>query len=127
MLERVRTSNDERVVFTVDCLPLSLFHLPDGDIPLEEIDKFLREHQSFYDFLYQQLSMEIHHGLAWIRPCCAGDHIAEKLQISSDSNILHLEQVDYDTNGEPVALSDEYYVADAFRFYIYRSTQGVLS
>ena len=79
VLERVRTSNDVRVVFTVDCLPLSLFRLPDGEIPLDEINNFLREHHSFYDYLYQQLSMEIHHGLAWIRPCFAGDHIAEKL------------------------------------------------
>jgi GntR family transcriptional regulator len=127
VVERVRLANDQRVVFTVDYLPLSLFLGPDGDIPLEEIKIYLKEHQSFYDFLFQRLSLEIHHGLAWIQPCSAGDYIAEKLQISSDSNILHLEQVDFDMNGDPVALADEFYVADAFRFYIYRSTQGVLS
>jgi len=126
VLERVRTANDDRVVFTVDYLPLSLFQMPDGDNALDEIEKYLKEHQSFYDFLFQNVAVEIHHGQAWIRPCCAGEVVAEKLQISSDSNILHLEQVDFDTNGEPVALADEYYVADAFRFYVYRSTQGVL-
>jgi GntR family transcriptional regulator len=126
VLERVRLANDERVVFSVDYLPHSIFQIPNGDVSLAEIEEYLNKHQSFYDFLFQRLSLEIHHGLAWIRPCCAGDHIADKLQISSDSNILHLEQVDYDTNGEPIALADEYFVADAFRFYIYRSTQGVL-
>lgn len=126
VLERVRTANDERVVFSVDFLPLDLFHSNEGDIPLENIREFLMEHQSFYDYLIQRHSLEIHHGLAWIRPCGAEDYIADKLQISRDSNILHLEQVDFDLDGEPVALADEYYVADAFRFYIYRSTQGVL-
>jgi len=124
VLERVRLANDQRVVFTVDYLPLSLFHLPNGDIPLAEIKEYILEHQSFYDYLRQRLLLEIHHGIAWIHPYSAKDFIADKLQIPGGSNILHIEQVDFDANGEPVALSDEYYVADAFRFYIYRSTQG---
>jgi GntR family transcriptional regulator len=126
VLERVRTANDKRVVFTVDYLPLSLFQVDDSDVPLDEIREFLLEHQSFYEYLRQKLALEIHHGRAWIRPCCAEDYIADKLQVSSDSNIMHLEQVDFDLNGEPVALADEYYVAEAFRFYIYRSSQGAL-
>lgn len=127
VIERVRLANDQRVVFTVDFLPLSLFHMPNGDIPLADIKEYLLKHQSFYEYLKQHLSLEIHHGLAWIRPYSAGDYIADKLQIRSGSNLLHIEQVDFDAKGEPVALSDEYYVADAFRFYIYRSSQGALS
>jgi len=123
-IERVRLANDQRVVFTVDILPLSLFDLPGGDIPLGEIEKHIQEQQSVYVFLRQRLSLEIHHGIAWIRPVSAEEYIADKLQIRVGSNILHIEQVDFDADGEPVALSDEYYVADAFRFYIYRSSQG---
>jgi GntR family transcriptional regulator len=124
VIERVRLANDRRTVFTVDILPLSLFQLPGGDIPLGEIEKHIQEQQSVYVFLRQRLSLEIHHGIAWIRPLSAEEHIADKLQIRVGSNILHIEQVDFDVDGEPVALSDEYYVADAFRFYIYRSSQG---
>ena len=125
VIERVRLANDQRMVFTVDILPLSLFHLPGGDIPLEEFEKHVQDQQSVYGFFRQRLSLEIHHGIAWIRPLSAEQYIADKLQIRVGSNILHLEQVDFNVDGEPVALSDEYYVADAFRFYIYRSSQGV--
>jgi GntR family transcriptional regulator len=125
VIERVRLANENRAVFTVDTLPLSLFNLPTGEIPLDEFEKSIQEQQSIYTFLRQRLSLEIHHGIAWIRPLSAEEYIADKLQIRVGSNILHIEQVDFDFNGEPVALSDEYYVADAFRFYIYRSSQGV--
>jgi GntR family transcriptional regulator len=124
VIERVRLANEQRVVFTVDYIPLGLFHLPGGDIPLADLEKHIQEKQSVYGFLSERLSLEIHHGIAWIRPLSAEQYIADKLQIRVGSNILHLEQVDYDFAGEPVALSDEYYVADAFRFYIYRSSQG---
>lgn len=125
VIERVRLADDHRVVFTVDALPLSLFHLPGGDIPVEELERHIQEQQSIYGFLRQRLGLEIHHGIAWIRPLSAEQYIADKLQIGVGSNILHIEQVDFGFDGEPVALSDEYYVADAFRFYIYRSSQGV--
>ena len=124
VVERVRLANDSRVVFSVDTLRLSLFHTPTGDIPLDEFLKVIEEQQSIYGFFRQRLSLEIHHGIAWIRPLSAEEYIADKLQVRVGSNILHIEQVDFDFAGEPVALSDEYYVADAFRFYIYRSSQG---
>ena len=124
VVERVRLANDQRSVFTVDVLPFSLFQTSIGDIPLEEFQKTIEEQQSIYGFLRQKLNLEIHHGIAWIRPLSAEEYIADKLQVRVGSNILHIEQVDFDNNGEPVALSDEYYVADAFRFYIYRSSQG---
>ncbi len=125
VIERVRLANDLRAVFTVDVLPLSLFQTSGRDISLADLEKHINEQQSVYGFLRQHLSLDIHHGIAWIRPLSAEQYIADKLQICVGSNILHLEQVDFDNNGEPVALSDEYYVADAFRFYIYRSSQGV--
>lgn len=124
VIERVRLANDQRAVFTVDFLPRSLFSMPGGDIPLTELEDDIQKNQSMYGFLRQRLSLEIHHGIAWIHPLSAEQYIAEKLQIRVGSNILHIEQVDFDADGEPVALSDEYYVADAFRFYIYRSNQG---
>jgi GntR family transcriptional regulator len=125
VIERVRLANDQRAVFTVDVLPLSLFHTPGGNIPLEDLENHIKVQESVYGFLRQRLSLEIHHGIAWIRPLSAEQYIADKLQICLGSNILHIEQVDFDFNEEPVALSDEYYVSDVFRFYIYRSNQGV--
>ena len=127
VIERVRLADDHRVVFTVDALPLSLFHRQGVDIPVEDLEKHIQEQQSIYGFLRQRMGLEIHHGIAWIQPLSAEQYIADKLQICPGSNILHIEQVDFGMDGEPVALSDEYYVANAFRFYIYRSNQGVYS
>jgi GntR family transcriptional regulator len=124
VIERVRLANDKRVVFTVDVLPLSLFQNSERNISLVDFENHIKDQESVYGFMRQKMSLEVHHGIAWIRPLSAEQYIAEKLQIQVGSNILHIEQVDYGFNEEPLALSDEYYVSDVFRFYIYRSNQG---
>jgi GntR family transcriptional regulator len=122
VLERVRLANDRRVVFCLDVLPMALFRDQGGEIPLSVVEHYVEENQSMYSFIRERLGMEIHHGVAWIRPLSAEAYLAEKLSIPRGSSILHLEQVDIGDDGEPLALSDEYYVADAFTFYIYRSS-----
>ncbi|OJX40787.1 MAG: hypothetical protein BGO78_10665 [Chloroflexi bacterium 44-23] len=120
-LERVRTANDRRVVFSLDYIPKALFRDQGAEIPLTEVENYLVEHQSMYTFFRERLGMEIHHGIARIRPLAAEAYMAEKLAIPYGSSILNIEQVDIGNDGEPLALSDEYYVADAFTFYSYRS------
>lgn len=124
VIERVRLADGKPIVFSIDVLPLKLFDLPNGKTLLDELEAHVKDQQSIYEFLRLHLNLIIHHGIAWIRPLSADQIIADKLQICESSNILQLEQVDFDNNGEPVAFSDEYYVADAFRFHIYRSNQG---
>jgi GntR family transcriptional regulator len=121
VIERVRTANQRRVVFSIDYLPFSLFQSQKREYSLEEIGEFLSEKQSMYDFLHNQLGIDIHHGIAWIQPVTAESYLSEKLQIAHKSSLLHVEQVDFVANGDPIALSDEYYVADAFVFSVYRS------
>jgi GntR family transcriptional regulator len=121
-VERVRLANDRRTVFSLDHLPSSLFHTLDGEIPLARIQEFVSEHQSMYAFLRHVLNLDIHHGIARIRPLTADSYLAEKLQVRRGSGILHIEQVDYNAFGEPIALADEYFVADAFTFTVYRSS-----
>ena len=121
VLERVRLANERRVVFSLDILPKVLFRDRDGEIPLSEVEEYLRENQSMYTYFRERLGMEIHHGVARIRPLTAEAYMAEKLAIPRGSSILHIEQVDIGNDGEPLALSDEYFVADAFTFYSYRS------
>jgi len=122
VLERVRLANDRRVVFSLDIVPQALFKIDNKEIPLDEVEKFLYEKQSMYTFFRERLGLDIHHGLARIRPLTAEAYIAEKLGIPRKSNIFHIEQVDYSNDGEPLALTDEYYDADAFTFYFYRSS-----
>jgi GntR family transcriptional regulator len=120
-IERVRLANDRRVVFSLDYLPKSLFQTGERKIALSEIEDYIKANQSMYAFLQERLSLNIHHGIAWIRPLSAEGYIAEKLQVTRGSSLLHLEQVDFNFDGEPIALADEYYAADAFTFSIYRS------
>ena len=121
IIERVRLANERRVVYAQDYLPHSLFFTREGELPLAELESHILEKQSVYAFLRERLFLDIHHGIAWVRPLSAEGYIAEKLQVQRGSSILHIEQVDFGNDGEPVALSDEYYVADAFTFYIYRA------
>ena len=121
VVERVRLANDQRVVFTQDYLPESTFKTEAIQFSLEEIRDYLSNHQSMYALLHEHISLDIHHGIAWIRPAIAEGYIAEKLQVSRGSSLLHIEQVDYASNGDPVALSDEYYIPESFVFYVYRA------
>ena len=121
IVERVRLANERRTVFSQDYLPQTLFSTQDGEISLAEIEGHVKLNQSMYAFLRERCGLEIHHGIAWIRPLTAEGYIAEKLQVPRGNSILHLEQVDFNFSGDPVALADEYYVANAFTFSIYRS------
>lgn len=121
-IERVRLANERRVVFSLDYLPQWLFETSDGEIPLAEMEEFVTTHQSMYAFLKKRISLEVHHGIAWIRPLAAESYIAEKLRVPRASTILYIEQVDFSANGVAIALADEYYVADAFTFSVFRSS-----
>jgi GntR family transcriptional regulator len=122
VLERVRLANERRIVFALDYLPRKLFLTQEGEVSTPEIEQFLANNQSMYRFMKQRLGIDIHHGIAWIQPLTAENYLAEKLQVPGGSNLLHIEQIDFGNDGDPLALSDEYYVADAFKFYIYRSS-----
>ena len=126
VIERVRLANDRRTVFTQDYLPQSLFCIGEDEISLEEIEDYLEEQQSMYAFLRERCAVDVHHGNAWIRPLLAEGYIAEKLELPRGSSILHIEQVDFTSDGIPFALSDEYYVADAFTFSALLVTYGMI-
>jgi GntR family transcriptional regulator len=120
-VERVRTANDRRVVYMIDHIPCSLLKTPEGEISAQGVEDYLRENKSMYVFLRKELSLDIHHAVAWISPLSADKLIADKLQVPLGSGILYLEQVDYSPSGEPCTLADEYHVANAFTFTVYRS------
>jgi GntR family transcriptional regulator len=121
VIERVRLANGRRVVFSIDYLPFTLFQSAKESYTIEEISVFVNQKQSMYEYLHDKLSIDIHHGIAWLQPVTAESYLAEKLHVAHKSSLLHVEQVDYGPNGDPIALSDEYYVADAFVFSVYRS------
>ena len=111
-LRRVRTADGRRIVASVDrCRPDVL---GDDGWP---------EDGSLYDALARR-GVAIHHGVARVWPEYAGDALAGQLRVPPGTLLLALEQVDYDDHAEPVLLSLEHHLADAFEWTIYRRGPG---
>jgi GntR family transcriptional regulator len=117
VVERVRTADGRRVVFSLDALPAKLL----ADRP--EVIPRLGD-GSLYDTMERDLGIVIHHGEATFVPVKATATIARKLQISPGTPLLSLDQVDYDEEGRPVLSSHEYHLGDAFEFTVIRRGPG---
>jgi GntR family transcriptional regulator len=91
------------------------------DDSLERVRAFLETHQSIYEYIEQELNLSISHATAWLRPMIADTNMAMSLDVPLNSPILYLEQIDYDSEGNPLLLTDEYFAGDSFTFSVHRS------
>ena len=114
-VERVRTADERRVVFSRDVVAQSFV----GEDVLEQL-----EDGSVYDLLESVAHVAIQHGVVTIQPMAADRTLARKLKIPVGSLLLYLRQVDYDRSGDPVLLSHEYHLGDAFEFSVVRRGPG---
>jgi GntR family transcriptional regulator len=121
IIERVRLADGRPVVFSRDVVPVTLLPSPATDPFLRELKTFLLRAHSLYAYLRDTLLLDFHHAVAWLRPVIADPALATRLDIPSGSPLLYTEQVDYDTAGSPLVLADEFHVAEAFTFTVYRS------
>jgi GntR family transcriptional regulator len=121
-IERVRTANGRRVIYAREFVPVSLLQVPGREVRLGQLEESLHTDHSIHTFFRQVLGLEVHHGLAWLRPATADPFLASRLHLGENSLLMYLEQVDYDANNTPLLLSDEYWVADAFTFSVHRTT-----
>ena len=122
LIERVRTADEKPVSISVDHLAVSLLAGTTGiDESIGHFRSFLESHQSIYGYLEQELNLSIDHATAWLRPMLADTKIAKSLDVPLNSPILYLEQIDYDTEGNPLLLTDEYFSSDSFTFSVHRS------
>jgi GntR family transcriptional regulator len=120
VVERVRTADGRRVVFSRDFFPLALLG-PSAEEAPADLEAFLLREHSLYSYLNGRLGLDFHHAVAWLRPVTADADLAGRLQILPGSSLLYIEQVDYDSGGLPLVLADEFHVAEAFTFTVYRS------
>jgi GntR family transcriptional regulator len=121
IIERVRLADERRVVFSRDVVPLTLLPGASAEDIARELEAYLVREQSLYGYLREKLGLDFHHAGAWLRPVTADEALAEKLGIPLGSGVLYIEQVDYDAAGAPLVLADEFHVAEAFTFTVYRS------
>jgi DNA-binding GntR family transcriptional regulator len=123
IIERVRTANKKPVSISVDHLAVSrLAGTTSIEESIEHFRLFLEVHQSIYGYVKQELNLAIDHATAWLRPMIADTNIARSLDVPLHSPILYLEQIDYDTEGNPLLLTDEYFAGDSFTFSVHRSS-----
>jgi GntR family transcriptional regulator len=122
IIKRVRTADKRPVSISVDHLVVSrLAGTASIEESIEHFRSFLEVYQSIYGYFEQELNLAIDHATAWLRPMIADTKIARSLDVPLHSPILYLEQIDYDTEGNPLLLTDEYFAGDSFTFSVHRS------
>lgn len=113
-IERVRTADERRVVYSCDLFARSLVASTDveglGD-------------GSVYA-LFEAAGHVVQHGVVTLEPMKAGRPIGRRLKIDPGSLVLYLRQIDYGRDGQPILLSHEYHVGDAFEFSVLRRGPG---
>lgn len=116
-VERVRTANGRPVVYSRDIMPRPA--VGDRSDLVEWISG-----RSIYEYLERDRGIVVHHGVASFRPIKADRTVAGRLRVIKGALLLYIRQVDYDDQGRPVLLSDEYHLADAFEFTVVRRGPG---
>ena len=113
VIDRVRTANDQRVVWSLDIARASLF--PDLDPAASDLSEI-----SIYDYLQSTLGYKITHGQATVRPLLADAEVSARLDVQRGDPVLLIEQTDYDQFDHPLLYSIEYHLPDKFVFLIQR-------
>jgi GntR family transcriptional regulator len=122
LIERVRTADRKPVSISIDHLAVFRLNCSTNlEECIENFRAFLETQQSIYTYFEQELTMAIGHATAWLRPMVADKNMAKSLEVPLHSPILYLEQIDYDTEGNPLLLTDEYFAGDSFQFSVHRS------
>lgn len=114
VIDRVRTADGRPVIFSRDVVPERV--LGQGDRSIATLGE-----GSLYSYLSDK-GHEVRQGVASITPESADASLARRLGVRRGMPLLRLVQVDYDASGEPVLLSHEHHVPDAFEVTVVRRT-----
>jgi GntR family transcriptional regulator len=117
VIERIRTANDEPVVFSRDVIPASI--VDDGAEALGSLGQ-----GTLYRKLEEEFGVVVNQGVAEIKPVRADRWTASQLRVPTGTLLLYLLQVDYDDAGRAVLLSHEHHLADAFEITVVRRGPG---
>jgi GntR family transcriptional regulator len=115
MLERVRTADGRPVVFSCDVVPTA--RVSASEVASMPVDG------SLYDVL-EHLGTAVANGVVTVEPTLTDRSLARLLKAKVGVPLLFLRQVDFDQNGDPVLLSEEHHLADAFEFTVVRRGPG---
>ena len=113
-VERVRTADDQPVIYSRDRIPARLLK---GDLDLQNLDPSLFG-------LLRSSGHAADHATATLRAVASTSRTAKVLGIRRGKPLLYIEEIDYDRNGTPVMLSREWHVSEAFDVRINRQAQS---
>jgi GntR family transcriptional regulator len=108
-LERVRLADRRPVIYSRDRIRASLLR----GVADEALDS------SLYEIL-NQAGHAVVRARAELIPTLADAKLSRLLEVTRGAPLLHIDQVDYDTRGRAVMLSQEWHVADAFELVVNR-------
>ena len=114
-LERVRTADGRAVVFSRDVIAAT--RLPATELAAMPLDG------SLYEIL-ERHGQPVAHGIVTVEPERADKTLAKRLGTKAGELLMYLRQVDYGTEGEPLLLSEEHHLAEAFEFSVVRRGPG---
>ena len=78
---------------------------------------------SVYELL-ERHGTPVEHGVVTVEPARADRGLAKRLGVKSGASLLYLRQIDYGREGEPLLLSHEHHLAEAFEFTVVRRGPG---
>jgi len=108
-LERVRLADHRPVIYSRDRIRASLLQ----GVADEALDS------SLYEIL-NQAGHAVVRARAELIPTLADAKLSRLLEVTRGAPLLHIDQIDYDTRGRAVMLSQEWHVADAFELVVNR-------
>jgi GntR family transcriptional regulator len=115
VLERVRTADGRPVVLSRDIV--SAQRVSAAQLATMPLDG------SLYD-LFDARGQTVEHGVVTVEPVRADRRLARRLRIRSGDLLLLLRQIDYGRDGDPLLLSIEHHLAEAFEFTVVRRGPG---
>jgi GntR family transcriptional regulator len=113
-VERVRTADDQPVIYSRDRIPARLLR---ADLDLQNL------HPSLFGLL-RSSGHAADHATATLRAVASTNRTAKVLGVRRGKPLLYIEEVDYDRDGTPVMLSREWHVSEAFDVRINRLAQA---
>lgn len=110
-VERIRTADEEPVVFCIDKI------VKQHDINHED---FYDVENSLFDFLQEHYKIKISYAISEIIPVQANYKLAKALNIPARTPILLLDQTHFSDDNKPVLYSKNYFRPDRFSFHVVR-------
>lgn len=108
-IERVRTADNQPVVFCIDKVPEDL-------IPLEHVHK----EGSLFKLMEEYSNKRIAYAVTYIEPIGYHDRIYNILDCDPEQSLLLLKQMHYTDEDEAVLYSANYFRSDVFSFHVLR-------